>query len=298
MPVGRVRYSSSEITVNSDGENVPVFVEPTDMLARRTALFGMSRSGKSNTIKTLSSAIFDLRKIDPRKGRIGQLIFDVNGEYANDNPQDEGCLRNIDQTDVVTYGLFKHPKYDENRRLIKLNFFGTNITDWTDRELVRNSLDMLYAGKEIIDEHLQGRTGAQYIRNFTSTNIQPTSDAWGRGEQTRYRRNITVFRAILAAANFEVPADLTPAYIAGLFPQELRRALRQAGDAHFTSAADTLDNERVPWIQLFQALSDLQEFIIGGTRGVGHPDFQSFNNSYQARSVRSSPRTWCKSASS
>ena len=283
VSVGRVRYSSSEITVDSDGENVPVFIEPTDMLARRTALFGMSRSGKSNTIKTLSSAIFDLRKIDPRKGRIGQLILDVNGEYANDNPQDEGCLRNIDQTDVVTYGLFKHPKYDENRRLIKLNFFGTNITHWTDRELVRNSLDMLYAGKEIIDEHLLGRTEAQYVRNFTSTNVQPTSEAWGRGEQTRYRRNITVFRAILAAANFDVPTDLTEAHIAGLFPRDLRRALRQAGDAHFTSAADTLDNERVTWIQLFQALSGLQEFVIGGTRGAGHPDFQSFNNFYQAR---------------
>lgn len=103
VPVGRVRYSSSEIVVDRERENVPVRVEPTDMLARRTALFGMSRSGKSNTIKTVASAIFDLRnKIESRKGRVGQLIFDVNGEYANDNPQDEGCLRNIGLDDVVT----------------------------------------------------------------------------------------------------------------------------------------------------------------------------------------------------
>ena len=284
VSVGRVRYSSSEITVDSDGENVPVFIEPTDMLARRTALFGMSRSGKSNTIKTLSSAIFDLRKIDPRKGRIGQLILDVNGEYANDNPQDEGCLRNIDQTDVVTYGLFKHPKYDENRRLIKLNFFGTNITHWTDRELVRNSLDMLYAGKEIIDEHLLGRTEAQYVRNFTSTNVQPTSEAWGRGEQTRYRRNITVFRAILAAANFDVPTDLTEAHIAGLFPRDLRRALRQAGDAHFTSAADTLDNERVTWIQLSLSQKSPRPCLRqnGATTGVTIPESTAIYD-YQGR---------------
>ena len=55
VPVGRVRYSSSEIAVDENHENVPVHIEPTDMLARRTALFGMSRSGKSNTIKTVAS---------------------------------------------------------------------------------------------------------------------------------------------------------------------------------------------------------------------------------------------------
>ncbi len=69
VPVGRVRYASSEITVNENRENVSVHIEPTDMLARRTALFGMSRSGKSNTIKTIASAIFALRKLERKKGR-------------------------------------------------------------------------------------------------------------------------------------------------------------------------------------------------------------------------------------
>ena len=146
VPVGRVRYSSSEITVDETRENVPVNIEPTDMLARRTALFGMSRSGKSNTIKTIVSSIFNLRKEDVDKGRVGQLILDVNGEYANDNPQDSGCLRNIDQKDVVTYGLFRHPN-DQGRRLIKLNFFGERVQSWDDRSQVESSLAMLFAGR-------------------------------------------------------------------------------------------------------------------------------------------------------
>ncbi len=284
VPVGRVRYASSEIAVDDERENVPVHIEPTDMLARRTALFGMSRSGKSNTIKTVASAIFDLRKTDPKKGRIGQLIFDVNGEYANDNPQDEGCLRNIGSDDVVTYGLFTHPN-DENRRLIKLNFFGENIRDWSDEENVRSSLDMLFAGKEVIDEHLRGGTNVpQYVSRFINTNIEPPSDNWSKGAQIRYQRNITVYRAILSAANFAAPSNLQEVYIKGLFSKDLRNALVSTEDAKYKNAASTLGKQSVSWNELYQALTALQEFVIGGKQGTGHPKFQEFNKKYQDRS--------------
>ena len=282
VPVGRVRYASSEITIDKDRENVSVHIEPTDMLARRTALFGMSRSGKSNTIKTVASAIFDLRKFDREKGRIGQLIFDVNGEYANDNPQDEGCLRNIDPGDVVTYGLFEHPN-DEGRRLIKLNFFGEDITDWSDEENVKSSLDMLIAGKGIIDEYLQSRSEAQYVRNFINTNIELPSDDWGRGTQIRYRRNITVYRAILAEANFSVPSDLQRAYIRGLFSGDLRDALESTEEDRYINAANTLGRETVSWNELYRALTALQEFVLSGRQGTGHKAFMDFNRGYQAR---------------
>ena len=90
--LGRVRYASTE---RPGAAGVPVNVDPTDLIARRTALFGMSRTGKSNTTKMIASAVFRLRGSNPVNGRVGQLIFDVNGEYANDNPIDRGCLRNI-----------------------------------------------------------------------------------------------------------------------------------------------------------------------------------------------------------
>ena len=245
----------------------------------------MSRSGKSNTIKTVASAIFNLRKIDREEGRVGQLIFDVNGEYANDNPQDAGCLRNIGRNDVVTYGLFEHPN-DTSRRLIKLNFFGENINDWSDRETVKSSLDMLFAGKEVINEHLQGRTEAQYVRNFINTNIELASDSWDKGTQIRYRRNITVYRAILAAANFSPPAGLEEAYIRGLFGDELRKALKSTEEVKYENAARTLAKETVSWSELHQALTALQEFVISGRQGAGHDEFQKFNRLYQSTKGR------------
>ena len=276
VPVGRIRYSSSEAAVDENSENVQVYIEPTDMLARRTALFGMSRSGKSNTIKTISSAIFKLRDLYPKEGRIGQLIFDVNGEYANDNPQDEGCLRNIGQDDVVTYGLFKHPN-DEKRRLIRLNFFGEDIGNWSDRENVGSSLAMLFAGKAIINEHLRERSDAQYVRNFINTNIEPPSQNWeDKGTPIRYRRNITVYRTILAAANFLPPNNLERAYIEGLFNDDLRKAMESTKEDNYCRAAETLSENRVSWSELHVALTNLQKFM-------GTNEFKDFNRRYESR---------------
>ena len=91
--VGRLRYSSA-IREDATPESAPVSIRARDFIAQRTALFGMTRSGKSNTTKIIASALFGLRSEESGEV-VGQLIFDPNGEYANDNPQDQGCLRNL-----------------------------------------------------------------------------------------------------------------------------------------------------------------------------------------------------------
>jgi hypothetical protein len=54
--LGKVRYSSSRRFQVSSDENVAVFINPKDMLGKRTALFGMTRTGKSNTVKKIIEA--------------------------------------------------------------------------------------------------------------------------------------------------------------------------------------------------------------------------------------------------
>lgn len=87
--VGKVRYASTMLE-NDQSENkdiANVIIDPSDFIKQKTAVFGMTRTGKSNTVKIIASSIIELsKKINVP---IGQLIYDINGEYANDNEQNK-----------------------------------------------------------------------------------------------------------------------------------------------------------------------------------------------------------------
>ena len=270
VPIGRVRYCASEIESGTGRENVKVNMDPSDLIARRTALFGMSRSGKSNTVKIIASSLFNMRsynlekddseKDDSEKRRIGQLIFDVNGEYCNDNPQDDGCLRkiggaepNTENSDVVTYGLFQHSN-DPNRNLLKINFLGDDIKLWDDRTKVEESMVSLIAGKEAVDEILSKET-AGYIKNFYNTPLDVPDNEWGRGDQNRYRKVIQIYRAILIHAGF-TPATKT-AYIKDLFGSDFRKFLAK----DYPNTAENLANDQVSWDIFYDSMKDVEKFI-------------------------------------
>src|SRR5262249_47918577 len=111
--IGRVRYSSTRRLQAQEEEEVEVFVSPQDFLGKRTALFGMTRPGKSNTVKKIIQASVrmsararyklasppeesDVEKVEPYTPEglpmyaVGQIVFDINGECANANLQDQG----------------------------------------------------------------------------------------------------------------------------------------------------------------------------------------------------------------
>lgn len=80
IPIGTVRYTStSRLHRGKDEPKVPVLIQPSDFLARRTAVLGMTRTGKSNTVKTTVASVAMAGKRDGIK--IGQIIFDL---IAND----------------------------------------------------------------------------------------------------------------------------------------------------------------------------------------------------------------------
>lgn len=284
--IGRIRYASAERR-KEEGTDVAVNLDPTDLIARRTALFGMSRTGKSNTTKMIASAVFCLRGANPQRGRIGQLIFDVNGEYANDNPIDRGCLRNVYRTipggvhgDVVTYGQAPHPN-DPGRRVIKINFYGAdppNQRAWDDPETVSNSLEPLLVGKQAIDAVL-AKEQSKYIRSFRDTSLEPPADT-SPSEITRYRRSLLVYRTILKAAGFSPPQEFRNPNIRGLFGQDLRNALanttaRGNKANQYRAAATILESSNPSLDQLREAFTALRTFIEDGTGG-----YEAFNNRY------------------
>lgn len=273
VPIGRVRYASSHRPFQGiDG--VPVQITPTDLLGQKTALFGMTRSGKSNTTKIVLKSIFALRW-SQNPIRIGQIVFDPNGEYANENEQDSGgsglnaeAIKNVWKcgpanqhnqlkTDVITYGIVAHPN-DQNRRLMLLNFY----------------LDAnLQIGKEIINEALSDQS-SQYISNFRNVTFdQPAPN--DRSALTRYNRRVLAYRALLFKADLQPPSNLNP-NTQGLFNTNLIAGLKadaQNGTGKFPAdygvCATILDKKAPTWAELAQAFEILRRYIADNSSSWG-----------------------------
>ena len=250
--IGRLRYAAAIMEADAP-EAVPVSIQASDFIAQRTALFGMTRTGKSNTTKTIAKALFELRSEDGGV-KVGQLIFDPNGEYANDNPQDQGCLRNLQyeraeyEGHVQTYGSHKHP-HDPERNITKFNFYGNQEppTPPADGRDLEQRLHSLYQGKQIIDDALAEET-AGYVTDFRNVRLDDIRGAVGekaRGEYIRLRRRLFVYRCTLVNAGFDPPDELPKTK--GLWSKDIRDLMSKARElGQYTSMLDE-GNGPMPW---------------------------------------------------
>ncbi|WP_374688756.1 ATP-binding protein [Promineifilum sp.] len=279
VAVGQVRYASSHRPFQGiDG--VPVQITPTDLLGQKTALFGMTRTGKSNTTKIILKSIFALRW-GQNPIRIGQIVFDPNGEYANENEQDSGghelnaeAIKNVWkcgpaeqhqrlQGDVITYGIVAHPN-DPDRKLMLLNFY-----------LEAN----LQIGKEIINEALSDQTYI-YLSNFRNVAFDPP-DPNDRSALTRYNRRVLAYQALLFKAGLQVPTGLTP-NTRNLFNAGLLTALNKDEEkgtgkspADYGVCATILTKQTPTWAELAQAFEILRDYINDDKSG-----WSAFNTEY------------------
>lgn len=207
IKIGHVRYSSSRRFQGVD-ENVPVYVSPNDFLGKRTALFGMTRTGKSNTVKKIIQATVDmsdlaednlssagkekveevlepLTKSGIPKYPVGQIIFDVNGEYANKNLQDKG---------TAIFEMYK----DKTKRY--------SVLEKDDFKVMRiNFYNNISAGFKLIQSYLSD-DGAIYVKSFLAIDMEPPEDDNIHGSAwTRYNRKLAAYQCCLYRASFPVP---------------------------------------------------------------------------------------------
>lgn len=278
VKLGHVRYASTNRKYQQI-DDVPVYIYPADLLSQKSALFGMTRTGKSNTTKIIAKSVFELRtavKAEDKPLRIGQIIFDPNGEYANENTQDQdgnnnpNALKNIWEllpnatkaNEVVTYGITRHPS-DPDRNLMLLNFYLT---------------ENLQIGKEIIDSILADDTST-YIKNFLQVSLE-APDHTDVSATTRYNRRVLAYRSVLARAGFPVPQNVR-ASTARLFNRDLIAAMQgsQSNNApDYQSAAQIFSNANPSWAQLAGAFENLDKFIRDSQSG-----YRAFETAYVSR---------------
>ncbi len=279
--IGRTRFAAAE---PEHGTKVDFKINPTDIMKRRTVYFGMSRSGKSNGLKVVAESIYRLRQ-DNLEHRIGQIIFDLSGEYAQDNYQDGKGLHRVHETiclprqpEVATYGLIPVP-WDPDRKVMKLNFFGDPIPrPWQtdqDTKLVEQALDQMLAGKEII-KGIMANESARYTTAFRDVDLAVEPNAAGdMGAQTRYYRAILAYRTALVAAGLQVPnwqPSIRGPAQHSLFSQALIDAMKANNNANsdnqtdYHQAATILESAgqnqfRITWDQLVTVFTALSRFI-------------------------------------
>lgn len=185
--IGTIRYTSTDRLHrrSAQAEKVPVFVQPADFLARRTAVLGMTRTGKSNTIKQMVSVV--KRVADESQAKIGQIIYDINGEYANANQQDKGALADIYPDDTVRY------------RMLEADGF---------RELRTNFYEQLNEGFGIIQRELEeaNRVTTDYVRAFVNLSLDEPDKA-DVGEHKRWEVRVAAYRTLLYVAGFAPPGN-------------------------------------------------------------------------------------------
>lgn len=209
--IGYVRYSSSR-RFQLNEEKVDVFISPQDFIGKRTALFGMTRTGKSNTVKKLIEATAsisfkainkELINIHPNatsfsvdsspQYRVGQIIFDINGEYANENLQDEGTAIFKLYSDIVErYSITD--KTQEGFKVLKVNFYKD-----------------IQAGFNLIANALQDQSST-YVKSFCSIDLtEPDNYHKSKADKTSeenlasiaYDKKVAIFKCCLYEAEFK-----------------------------------------------------------------------------------------------
>lgn len=210
--IGTVRYTSSDrLQRNDENLKVPVSIQPADFLARRTAVLGMTRTGKSNMVKQTVSVVKKVANDVDLK--IGQLIFDINGEYANANGQDNGAISEIFKNDCVRY------------RMMKTNGF---------RNLLNNFYEQIPEGFSIICEQIKndGNASSGDIQNFMTASFdEPDKNDYSL--HNRWEIKTAIYRCLLYKAEYELKSKENY-YVSFCANTTIRQQVEKGGNFQIT----------------------------------------------------------------
>lgn len=254
VEIGTVRYT--ETPGPHETNRIPVLIDPSDLVgdmnaAQRTANFGKTRFGKSNTTKIFSEALF-------RSGlSVSQLFIDPSGEYTYINTQDGTSLFALNSRVSVRYAL--------RPRLLSEEEQEANLT--APLPLAVNFYEHPDVGHQLIltlwDSVNSSRPG--YVRPILDWAPVPPSQAPDRQDRSGYNhywRTMGMYFAMLSRAGYTAPPNLQ---VPVDFPAPVKQQLASIAGA---STSTNAQNERMLatqqpiavlpeiWRQVFRLWSD------------------------------------------
>ncbi|WP_068614538.1 ATP-binding protein [Paenibacillus tuaregi] len=229
--LGTLRTMECQLTEASSSQ-IPVKISMRDFKGCRTSMFGKTRLGKSNVVKLIAQGMLESTATD---NSVGQLIFDINGEYANDNPQDGNkSIRSAFADRCEVYALTERPNTPS--KPLRLNFY----------EQPDSCIEILASMLQ------QDKKESNYIRSFASVKL-PSIESISSlpdGDKTRPIRKIQLFWAILKKAGFHADEGRLKAkglvsrnakHFNPCFNQNLRNAAYSSSNRQPGNAPATLD---------------------------------------------------------
>lgn len=214
VDIGVLRTMECQLVSGDARSAIPVRISMADFKGNRTAMFGKTRLGKSNVVKLIAQGMLEATATD---NSVGQLIFDINGEYANDNPQDGNkSIRSTYESRSQVYALTDRPGTPS--RPLRLNFY----------ELPESTIEVIASMLE------QDRQTSNYIRSFATAKLPAIASiaTMPPGERVRPIRKVQMYWAVLKKAGF--PADEQRLRGLGLTSQHAKHF-----DPHFNAALRT-----------------------------------------------------------
>lgn len=209
--IGTVRYTSTDRLHRANEKDLIAFhIQPSDFLARRTAVLGMTRTGKSNMIKQTISVVKGIS--DSCELPIGQLVFDINGEYANANKQDNGSI-----SDLYSDGC-------ERYRMIPTEGFS---------HMLNNFYSELQEGISILGELIREnkKDGSADIDTFLGMSLEKPDTNENPSEYKRWQVKTALYKTLLRRAGYDYNGTFSVRF-------EANKKIREAVDSVINADAN------------------------------------------------------------
>ena len=154
-----------------------------------TAILGVGTNKNGEPCNTIKQLVSVVKRVANDSGiPIGQIIFDINGEYANPNQQDQGAIAMVYPDETIRYRMLHAEGFVE----LQTNFY-LPIPD----------------GFNIIREVLQSSGGAstraQDVLTFLNSTFDEPDQQNEPGEYSRWRAKSAAYQSLIYRAGFSLP---------------------------------------------------------------------------------------------